>query len=431
MLRLLFAIPVLISAGFSSPTMAAPKIVAVSIDGVVHPVTAEIVSHAIGLAEEQGAAAVLIRLNTPGGLLDATRQINERITASRVPVITFVTPSGGRAASAGFIILQAGDVAAMSSGTNTGAASPVLMNGEMDKVMRAKAENDLSASLRALVSKRGRNAEKAESAVRSATSFTDTEALDLHLSDLTVKDEAELLAKLDGREVRRFDGSVVKLGLKGAQIVEYQRTLRERIVSATSDPNVAFVLLALGALGIYVEFNAPGLIAPGVFGGILALLGLNGLSIMPINWMGAGLMILGVTFFVLEAKYPSHGVLGVGGAVALALGAMVLIDAPPEFRIRPATAIGVTLPFAVITLFLVTLAVRARANKVITGTQGMLSEIGVAFTPLSPSGKVFVHGEYWDAQSSSPVEKGAAVRVLSVDGMLLHVEPQSGSGESR
>jgi membrane-bound serine protease (ClpP class) len=426
-LKALFALPLV--AGMCMA--AGPKIIATTIDGVVHPVTAEIVTHAIGLAEEQGAAAVLIRLNTPGGLLDATRQINERITASRVPVITFVTPSGGRAASAGFIILQAGDIAAMSSGTNTGAASPVLMNGEMDKVMRAKAENDLAASLRALVSKRGRNAEKAESAVRSASSFTDTEALQLHLSDLSVRDESELLAKLDGREVKRFDGSIQKLDLKGAQIVEYQRTLRERIVSATSDPNLAFILLALGALGIYAEFSSPGLIAPGVFGGILVLLGLNGLSVMPINWMGAGMMILGVTFFVLEAKYTSHGVFGVGGALALAIGAMVLIDAPPEFRIRPVTAIGVTLPFAVITLFLVTLAVRARANKVMTGTQGMLSEIGVAFTPLAPLGKVFVHGEYWDAQSSAPVEKGASVRVVAVEGMLLKVEPKAVAGESR
>ena len=357
MLRSLLAVSLL---SFSS---MASEIVAVTIDGVVHPVTAEIVSHAIARAESQAAAAVLIRLNTPGGLLDATREINERITASRVPVITFVTPSGGRAASAGFIILQAGDVAAMASGTNTGAASPVLMNGEMDKVMRAKVENDLSASLRALVSKRGRNAEKAEAAVRNATSYTDAEALDLHLADLIVGSEAELISKLDGREVRRFDGSVQKLNVRGARVVEYQRSWRERIVSSTSDPNLAFILLALGALGIYVEFSAPGLIAPGVFGGILVLLGLNGLSVMPINWMGAALMVMGAVFFVFEAKLGSHGVFGIGGTIALALGAMVLIDAPPEFRIRPMTAIGVTLPFALITLFLVTLAVRARANS--------------------------------------------------------------------
>jgi len=404
--------------------MASTKVVALTIDGVVHPVTAEIVAHAIDQAEATGAAAVLIRLNTPGGMLDATRHINERINASRVPVITYVTPSGGRAASAGFIILQAGDVAAMAPGTNTGAASPVLMNGEMDKTMRSKVENDLAASIRALVGRRGRNAEKAEEAIRSATSFTDTEAVENRLADLVAANETELFAKLDGRDVKRFDGSTQKLSSRSVEVVEYKPTVRERVVSATSDPNLAFILLALGALGIYVEFSAPGLVAPGVFGGILFLLGLNGLSVMPINWMGAGMIVMGLAFFVMEAKYPSHGVLGIGGAIALAIGAMVLIDAPPEFRIRPMTAIGVTLPFAVITLFLVTLAVRARNNKVITGTQGMLSEIGVAYTPLAPIGKVFVHGEYWDAESTRPIEKGAAVKVIAIDGLRLTVEPR-------
>ena len=419
LLKFVLAVPLL-----SAMSMASTKVVALTIDGVVHPVTTEIVSHAIDQAEATNAAAVLIRLNTPGGLLDATRHINERISASRVPVITYVTPSGGRAASAGFIILQAGDVAAMAPGTNTGAASPVLMNGEMDKTMRSKVENDLAASIRALVGRRGRNAEKAEAAIRSATSYTDTEAVENHLADLIAANDAELMTKLDGRQIKRFDGSTQTLALKDAQIVEYKPTVRERVVSATSDPNVAFILLALGALGIYAEFSAPGLVAPGVFGGILVLLGLNGLSVMPINWMGAAMIVLGLTFFVMEAKYPSHGVLGIGGAIALAIGAMVLIDAPPEFRIRPVTAIGVTLPFAVITLFLVTLAVRARNNKVITGTEGMLSEIGVAYTPLAPSGKVFVHGEYWDADSTRPVDKGASVKVIGIQGLRLTVEPR-------
>ena len=420
MLRLLVLVPL-----FAAMSMASTKVVALTIDGVVHPITAEIVAHAIDQAESEHASAVLIRLNTPGGLLDATRHVTERINASRVPVITYVTPSGGRAASAGFIILEAGDVAAMAPGTNTGAASPVLMNGEMDKTMRAKVESDLAASVRALVGKRGRTAvAEAEAAIMKASSFTDAEALENHLVDIGAASDEELLRKLDGREVKRFNGSMLKLDLKDAAIVEYKPSLRERVVSATSDPNVAFILLALGVLGIYVEFNAPGLVAPGVFGGILALLGLNGLSMMPVNWMGAAMMVLGLTFFVLEAKYPAHGVLGIGGAIALAIGAMVLIDAPPNLRIRPLTAIGVTLPFAVITLFLVTLAMRARGNKVITGTQGMLSEIGVAFTPLSPAGKVFVHGEYWDAESTQSVDKGAAVKVIAIDGLRLKVEPR-------
>ena len=419
-LKFLALVP--LAASFS---MASNKVIALTIDGAIHPITSEMVTHAINQAEEQAASAVLIRLNTPGGLLDATRHINERINASRVPVITYVTPSGGGAASAGFIILIAGDVAAMAPGTRTGAATPVLMYGQMDDTMRKKVENDLSASVRALVSKRGPSAvAEAVAAVMKSTSYTDSEALENRLVDLSAASDVELLQKLDGRDVKRFNGVMVKLNLTNAEIVEYKPTVRERVISITSDPNLAFMFLVLGVLGIYVEFNAPGLVAPGVFGGILALLGLNGLSVMPINWMGAAMMILGLTFFVLEAKYPAHGVLGVGGTLALAIGAMVLIDAPPELRIRPMTAIGVTLPFAVITLFLVALAVRARNNKVITGTVGMLSEIGVAYTPLAPAGKVFVHGEYWDAESTQPVEKGASVKVIAVEGLRLKVEPR-------
>ena len=419
-LKFLALVP--LAASFS---MASNKVIALTIDGAIHPITSEMVTHAINQAEEQAASAVLIRLNTPGGLLDATRHINERINASRVPVITYVTPSGGGAASAGFIILIAGDVAAMAPGTRTGAATPVLMYGQMDDTMRKKVENDLSASVRALVSKRGPSAvAEAVAAVMKSTSYTDSEALENRLVDLSAASDVELLQKLDGRDVKRFNGVMVKLNLTNAEIVEYKPTLRERVISITSDPNLAFMFLVLGVLGIYVEFNAPGLVAPGVFGGILALLGLNGLSVMPINWMGAAMMILGLTFFVLEAKYPAHGVLGVGGTLALAIGAMVLIDAPPELRIRPMTAIGATLPFAVITLFLVALAVRARNNKVITGTVGMLSEIGVAYTPLAPAGKVFVHGEYWDAESTQPVEKGASVKVIAVEGLRLKVEPR-------
>jgi membrane-bound serine protease (ClpP class) len=263
-----------------------------------------------------------------------------------------------------------------------------------------------------------------------ATSFTDTEALEGHLIELISPNESELLKTLDGREIKRFNGTPLTLSLKDAGIVDYQESWREKVITATSDPNLSFIFLVLGILGIYVEFSSPGLVAPGVFGGILALLGLNGLSVMPINWMGAAMLILGLTFFVLEAKYPTHGVLGIGGAIAFAIGAMVLIDAPPDLRIRPAIAIGVTLPFAVITLFLVTLAVRARANTVITGTQGMISEIGVALTPLAPAGKVFVHGEYWDADSTHPVEKGASVKVIAIDGLHLTVEPRA-PAESR
>ncbi len=406
-----------------APAQAA-RVITVAVDGVVHPVTHEILSHAIDQAQREGANLLLIRLNTPGGLMDATREIVEKLVSSPVPVATFVAPSGGRAASAGFFILQAGDVAAMAPGTNTGAASPVLLMGsQMDAVMRRKVENDAAASIRSLVSKRGRNAELAEKAVLEARSFTDGEALANRLIELTARDERELLERLDGREVTRFNGQKVTLRLAGATMVEYQRTVRESMMVSVADPNVAFILLILGALGLYVEFTHPGLIVPGVAGSILVLVGLSALSVLPINFSGVALLILALVLFVLEAKFASHGILGGGGAVAMVLGALLLVEGPPVLRIRLSTAVAVTLPFAAITIFLVSLVIRAQANKVITGAAGMLGEIGVARTPLQPAGKVSVHGELWDAESAAEVAEGAGVRVVAVEGLKLKVEP--------
>jgi membrane-bound serine protease (ClpP class) len=402
---------------------SAPRVIAVNFDGMIHPVSAEILGRAIAQAEREQASAILIRINTPGGLLEATRAINQKILSSAVPVITYVTPSGARAASAGFFILEAGDVAAMAPGTNTGAASPVLLGQQMDPAMRNKIENDTAASLRSMVGKRGRNSELAEKAVREAKAFTEKEALDQNLIDLTAASERELLRAVEGREITRFNGQKSTLHLANAEVVEYRKTIREWIVSSIADPNIGFILLILGALGIYIEFSSPGLIAPGVIGGILALLGLSAISVLPINWAGVALLILAMALFVLEAKFTSHGVLGVGGTVAMVLGAMLLIDAPPEFRIRLSTALSVALPFALITTMLVMLVVRARSAKVITGEAGLLLEIGEARTALAPRGKVFVHGEYWDAESPAPVQPGARVRVVAVEGLLLKVEP--------
>ncbi|MBI4876512.1 MAG: nodulation protein NfeD [Acidobacteria bacterium] len=406
-----------------APARAGP-VVAVTVDGMVHPVTVEIVTHAIAQAQRQEAALLLLRLNTPGGLMDATRLIVERLVASPVPVVAYVAPSGGRAASAGFFLLQAGDIAAMAPGTNTGAASPVLLIGnQMDPVMRRKVENDAAASLRSVVSKRGRNAELAEKTVLESRSFTDDEALKNRLIEIVARDQNDLLRQLDGREITRFDGRKQTLRTTGASVAEYQLTIRETIVSAIADPNLAFVLLILGALGLYIEFTHPGLIAPGVAGAILALLGLAALSVLPINAGGVALLVLALALFVLEAKVASHGILGAGGAVAMVLGALLLVEGPPELRIRLSTAVAVTVPFAAITIFLLSLVLRARASKVVTGADGMLGETGVARTPLHPEGKVFVHGEYWDAVSTRHAECGAAVRVIAVEGLKLKVEP--------
>jgi membrane-bound serine protease (ClpP class) len=414
----------LVGLAFCGWSLAAqPKVIAVSIDGVVHPITVEIINHAVAQAQTENAALLLIRLDTPGGLLNATRQIIQQLSASTVPVVTYVTPSGARAASAGFFVLEAGDIAAMAPGTNTGAASPVLLGQQMDEVMRKKVENDSAALLRSLTSRRGRNSQLAETAIREAKAFTDKEALDQKLIELIAKDERDLFQQLDGREITRWDGRKQVLRVAGATVVDSNQTVRERIMSHLADPNIGFILLMLGALGIYVEFSSPGLIFPGVAGAILALLGLSSLAILPINWVGVTLLLLAVTLFVLEAKFTSHGVLGIGGTVSMVLGALLLVNGPPEMRIHLSTALAVAVPFALITMFLVSIVIRARRNKVLTGDTGMIGEIGVARTALEPEGQVLVRGEYWDAVAPSTIPAGARVRVKSVAGLKLLVEP--------
>jgi membrane-bound serine protease (ClpP class) len=300
----------------------------------------------------------------------------------------------------------------------------VQMTGEMDPVMKEKVENDAAAYMRSICAKRGHNAELAETAVRQSKSFSDREALDGHLIDLEAANEAELLKAIDGRTVTRFDGSTATLHTAGAAVEIYDRSARQKLISAIADPNIAFILLILGALAIYVEFSSPGLVAPGVIGAILVLLGLSAISVLPINWLGAALLILAFVLFALEAKFTSHGVLGLGGAVAMVLGAVMLINSPyPEMRIHLATALAVALPFSLITMVLVSLAVRARRGKVETGPEGMIGETGSALTALAPAGKVFVHGEYWDAVATRPVAAGARVRVTAMERLKLTVEP--------
>jgi membrane-bound serine protease (ClpP class) len=413
-----------LTLAFAAPVLSASKVVAVDVDGVVHPVTTEIVAAAIAQAKQESAALLLVRLNTPGGLMDAMRGTIQQIVSSPVPVVTYVAPSGGRAASAGFFILESGDVAAMAPGTNTGAAHPVALTGEMDAEMKEKVVNDSAAYMRSICTRRGRDSAVAETAVRQSKSFTEREALDQHLIDLIAPNEQQLLRLLDGRTVTRFDGSTATLHTADATIEVYQRSLRQKIISAVADPNIALILLVIGALAIYVEFTSPGMVAPGVVGAILLLLGLSALSVLPINWLGAALLLLAFALFVLEAKMASHGVLAAGGAVAMMLGAVMLIDSPmPEMRIHWTTAIALALPFSLITVLLLSLVVRARRNKVETGSEAMVGEIGAAFSPLAPEGKIFVRGEYWNAVSPVPVPAGARVRVTAVDGLTLTVEP--------
>ena len=403
----------------------AADVLKIKVDSPIHPIAEEYIARAIATAERRHSEALLIELNTPGGLLDSTREIIEKILASRVPVIVYVAPSGVRAASAGFFILESADVAAMAPGTNTGASHPVsIMGGKMDEVMKTKIENDTAAFLRSYVSKRGRNAQLAEQAVRKSTSWTDQEALANKLIDLVAPSEQELLRQLDGRVVKRFDGSSVTLHTAGQPVTEFEMTLKQRILGWLMDPNISFLLLALGAFAIYAEMNHPGAVVPGVVGVILILLAVFALNLLPTRFAAVTLIIAAFALFALEAKFATHGVLGIGGIVAMTLGGLLLVDAPiPQMQVHLLTALGVSVPMGVITVFLMNLAIRARRNKVATGSQGLVGETGVAQTDLAPLGTVFVHGELWSARSRQNVANGEQVRVAAVNGLQLEVEP--------
>ena len=394
----------------------------ITLDSAIEPITAEIVGKGLAQAAHNKASLIILRLNTPGGLMDAMRDIISKIEASPVPVIAFVGPSGARAASAGFFLLEAADLAAMAPGTNTGAAHPVALTGTMEPVMKQKVENDAAAAMRAITGPREHNSNLAESTVRESKSFTEREALDRRLINLIARDEHELLAQLDGRTIKRFNGSTQVLHLQNAVITPFELSLRQTVLLALSDPNLAMILLVLGALGIYMEFNAPGLIFPGSAGAICALLALASLSVLPISALGASLFVLAAIFFALELKAGAHGLLGVGGVVALVLGSLLLVDSPtPEMRIRLATAFGIVLPFGVITAFLLTIAARARRNKAVGGASGMVGSIGVAVEELNPTGRVLAHGEYWLASSDAAVSPGERVTVVALSGLQLKV----------
>jgi membrane-bound serine protease (ClpP class) len=411
---------------FLFAAVSSADVLKVTVNDAIQPVTAEYIGRALDLAAANHDQAVLIEINTPGGLVDSTREIIEKIIASPVPVIIYVTPSGSRAASAGFFILESADVAAMAPGTNTGAAHPVILGGKMDDVMKQKMENDAAALMRSVVAKRGRNVELAESAVRESKSFTDQEALDKKLIEYIAPSEQDLFHQLNGKSFKRFNGTTVTLSLKDKDqpFRDYRMTLKQRILSYLMDPNVAFILLAIGALALYAEFNHPGAVIPGTVGVVFILIAAFALNLLPVRFAAIAMIIGAFALFAAEAKFASHGVLTTGGIVLLTLGGLFLVDAPiPEMRVHLATALAVSIPLGIITAFLMSIAVRARRNKVVTGEQGLIGEIGIAQTTLAPAGKVFVHGELWDAVSTVPVPAGGRIVVRQVDGLTLRVEP--------
>jgi membrane-bound serine protease (ClpP class) len=401
---------------------ARAEIPIVELDGVVHAVSAAHVVQAIERADAQNAPLVVIRIDTPGGLDSSMRQIVDKMLNCRTPVAVFVGPSGARAASAGFVILTAADVAAMAPGTNTGAAHPVAGIGQMDEVMSKKVTSDAAAYIRGKAERRGRNVEMAEKAVVESKSFTEKEALELKLIDLVAKDVPDLLAQLDGREVKRFDGTTVTLHLAGQKTVDVKMDWRQAILSAIARPEILFLLL-LGALaGLGAEISHPGLIFPGVLGTLCLILFLFASQIIPVNWAGVLLIVLAIGLFAAEVKVASYGLLTVGGLVAMILGAMMLVDSPlPELRVNAWKLLPIIVAFAAFTIAIVRLVIQAQRRRPQTGAEGLVGQIGQATTDVSPEGWVVVQGESWRARAEARIAAGEAVEVVSVEGLLLRV----------
>ena len=426
-LRLIFRIVLGLVAICVFSSISFAEVLKIVVDDTIQPITQEYISRAIDEAQRRGDQAVLIEINTPGGLVDSTRKIIEKITSSQVPVIVYVAPSGSRAGSAGIFILEAADVAAMAPGTNAGAAHPVLIGPfapKVDDEMKRKIENDTAALMRSVASKRGRNVEVAESAVLESKSFTEQEALSQRLIDYVASSDDDLFRQMEGKSFKRFDGQAVTLKLSGEPIVPFGMTLKERILGYLMDPNVSFILLAIGALALYAEFNHPGAVIPGTVGVVFILIAAFALNLLPTRFAALVLILGAFALFAAEAKFASHGVLTVGGITLLTLGGLLLVDSPiPEMRVHLLTALAVSIPLGLITAFLMSIAFRARRNKLVSGAQGLIGETGIAQTALSPRGKIFVHGEIWDAVSSSDVSIGQSVVVRRVDGLLLQVEP--------
>jgi membrane-bound serine protease (ClpP class) len=420
-----FALVALLASVFLAVPCSA-DVLKIVIDDAIQPVTAEYIGRAleVAAANKNKDQAVLIELNTPGGLVDSTRDIIDKIVASPVPVIVYVTPAGSRAGSAGIFILEAADVAAMAPGSNAGAAHPVTLFGKPDETMMKKIENDAAALMRSVASKRGRNVELAESAVRESKSFTEQEALDKKLIDYVAPNEQDLFRQMSGKSFKRFDGTPVTLDLVGQPIHDYPMTLKEQILSYIMDPNITLIILMVGALCLYVEFNHPGAVVPGTIGVIFIVLAAFAMHLLPIRFAALAMILVAFLLFAAEAKFASHGVLTTGGIVLLTLGGLLLVDGPiPEMRVRFLTALAVSVPLGIITAFLMGIAVRARRNKVVTGKQGLIGEVGIAQSQLAPAGKVFVHGELWDAVSTVPVSAGEQIVVRQVDGLTLRVDP--------
>jgi membrane-bound serine protease (ClpP class) len=409
-----------------APLLASAEVVKIKVAAPIHPVTSEYVVKSLEQADRDGADLVILTLDTPGGLDTSMREIIEKIVNAKTPVAAFVGPGGSRAASAGFLIALACDVFVMAPGTSTGSAHPVgisLTGQAMDKTMEEKVTHDAAAYVRTIAEKRGRNMVLAEDAVRKSLSYTEKEALDGGLIDFVAPSEEAIVARLDGRTIKRFDGSERTLALAGKPVVDRPMTFRQRFLLTIANPNLAYILLMIGLLGLYFEFSHPGAILPGVLGGISLLLAVFAFQILPINYVGLGLIILAVILFILEVKVQSFGMLAVGGIAAMIIGSLMLIKAPiAELRPSLRFVLPVVIGVSAIVLFLLALVFKAHRRRSFSGREGMIGETGTARTDLAPTGRVFVHGELWEAVAEEPVRAGEKVKVIEVlEGLKIRV----------
>jgi len=424
----LLLVGALLFAAEPEPAPEAERVVVlVSVDSIIHPVAETFIVESLAQADDLGAEAFVIELSTPGGLLTSTREIFTAMLEAETPVVVFVSPRGSQAASAGFFLLMAADVAAMSPGTNTGAAHPVGGQGEeIEGPMGEKVEKDAAATIRSLATRSGRNAELAEEAVLESRSFTADEALDSGLVDILAANIPELLEALDGIEVSREGRDTVVLQTVGARIETLEMSGFQKFLSTIAHPNIAYILLTLGGLGLYFELSNPGAVLPGVVGGICLILAFFALSVLPVNYAGIALIILAMIFFIAEVKVTSYGLLTVAGVIALILGSLMLFkSADPAIRVSLELIVSMAIFTLVVVTFLVSMVVRAHRVQVATGAEGLLHKHGVARTRVAGRGKVFVHGEIWDAAADEEIPAGSPIEVVSVDGLRLRVRAET------
>jgi len=394
------------------------------LSGVISPASSAYILRAITIAEEKDAECLIIKLDTPGGLDESMREITKRILNANVPVVIYVAPKGARAASAGVFILYASHIAAMAPGTNIGAAHPVGMGGEkVDSVMANKVTNDAVAYLQSLAKTRNRNIEWAEKAVRESASIDDETALKIGVCEIIAENEEELIKKLDGKEVR-IQERTKRLDTKSVPIKKLSMTLRERLLLILTNPNIAYILLLLGIYGLFFELQNPGMIFPGVVGGICLILGFYALHLLPVNYAGVALIILSAVFFILEIYVTSHGILSVGGVISLVIGSLILFGSDQPFlRVSWEVIMVVVIIIVIFVGLLLFLGIKAQFRKPSAGKEGLVGETGIARTDIDDKGgTAFVHGEWWNAVSEKPIKRGAKIRVIDSEGMILKVE---------